>query len=272
MRVVSLLFHDVYRRDPAESGFVSQAANRYKLTVAQFEAQLAGILRVRDDAPVVIDGRDQTPSAAATPFTITVDDGGVSYYTEVADRLEALGWRGHCFVTTDRVGTSGFLSADQVRELDRRGHVIGTHTASHPYRLSTRPEDEIRREWARSRGALEDLLGHRVASGSVPGGYFAPVVARTAAEAGIDLLFTSEPVVAVWTDACTLVGRFAIRDTSAPDAAARFVSRAPWTRLGEWTSWNAKGLVKPLLGNSYVRVANWIASRRTRGLADADRV
>src|SRR4029079_15352068 len=30
MRVISLLFHDVYASEPAESGFISAAANRYK--------------------------------------------------------------------------------------------------------------------------------------------------------------------------------------------------------------------------------------------------
>ena len=31
MRTVSLLFHDVYAADPRESGFASDAADRYKL-------------------------------------------------------------------------------------------------------------------------------------------------------------------------------------------------------------------------------------------------
>jgi hypothetical protein len=33
MRLVSLLFHDVYDADPRESGFASDAADRYKLPV-----------------------------------------------------------------------------------------------------------------------------------------------------------------------------------------------------------------------------------------------
>src|SRR5688572_24007431 len=74
---VSLLFHDVYTSDPRESGFASAAADRYKLSVAAFDAQLEGLASVRD-----------------RPFVITVDDGGVSYYTLLADRLDARGWRG----------------------------------------------------------------------------------------------------------------------------------------------------------------------------------
>ena len=40
MPLVSLLFHDVYRGEPRESGFDSAAADRYKLSVPEFETQL----------------------------------------------------------------------------------------------------------------------------------------------------------------------------------------------------------------------------------------
>src|SRR5204863_2528974 len=101
MRAVSLLFHDVYVRDTCESGFWSSAADRYKLSLADFEAQLAGLAGVRADAPVLASDPWLDGERKARPFLITVDDGGVSYYTIVADRLEALGWRGHCFISTD---------------------------------------------------------------------------------------------------------------------------------------------------------------------------
>ena len=45
MRVVSLLFHDVYASDPRESGFCSPAADRYKLSVRDFVAQLDGLAK-----------------------------------------------------------------------------------------------------------------------------------------------------------------------------------------------------------------------------------
>lgn len=40
MHPVSLLFHDVFVNDASESGFNSPAADRYKLSVDEFEAQL----------------------------------------------------------------------------------------------------------------------------------------------------------------------------------------------------------------------------------------
>jgi peptidoglycan/xylan/chitin deacetylase (PgdA/CDA1 family) len=259
---VSLLFHDVYDRDPGESGFRSAAADRYKLTVAEFDAQLCGVLEARGDAPLL--APDFAVGDAGTmPFSITVDDGGLSYFTVMADRLEMLNWRGHCFVTTDCIGHPGFLTAGQIRELDARGHVIGSHSASHPRRFSACAPDAMRREWTRSRGVLEDTLGHAVTVASVPGGYFSTAVAQSAAECGIRFLFTSEPTTRMHTDGnCVVAGRFTIRAGSRPDMSKRFVSSDPSERLAAWASWNAKKLVKPLFGSTYGRVADWLLVRK----------
>ena len=268
MANVSLLFHDVFVRDPGESGFSSPAADRYKLPVAEFDAQLRGIVEARADAPLLAPSLPLS-DGAAFPFLITVDDGGVSYYTLVADRLERLNWRGHCFVTSDCIGRPGFLTATHLRELDRRGHLIGCHSASHPSRFSACGPDRMRQEWSRSRRVLEDLLGHAVAAASVPGGYFSQLVARTAADSGIRYLFTSEPTTRRHTVAgadpeqrCMVIGRFTIRSGSRPDCSKRVVSPPSPARLAAWATWNAKKLVKPLLGSSYGRVADWILVRK----------
>jgi peptidoglycan/xylan/chitin deacetylase (PgdA/CDA1 family) len=284
-RAISLLFHDVYVADPADSGFVSDAANRYKLSVADFDAQLDAVARVRNDAPLLVDGHggsgargdgssQRSPrgegrggsALAQHPWLVTFDDGGVSYHTLIADRLEARGWRGHCFVSTDFIGRQGFLDAAQIRDLDARGHVIGSHSASHPARFSACAFPHMVREWADSRLRLEDLLGHGVHVASVPGGYFSDVVAQAAREAGLTALFTSEPVTSIDVDAgLTLIGRFTIRDGDAPDAAMRFLTPAAWARSAAWLSWNAKGLVKPLLGPAYSRVADRVCAIRRGG-------
>ncbi|OFW38463.1 MAG: hypothetical protein A3F70_01490 [Acidobacteria bacterium RIFCSPLOWO2_12_FULL_67_14] len=267
MRAVSLLFHDVYVGGPRESGFTSTAADRYKLPLSVFEAQLARLADVCPLPPAlatqVCCGANPSGSTHNRTFLITVDDGGVSYYSLVADRLEALGWRGHCFVTTAMIGQPGFLSAAQIRELDARGHVIGSHSVSHPPRFTACTRDRMRREWCDSRAALEDLLGHEVRVASLPGGYYSPAVAQTAHEAGLAVLFNSEPTTAVRTAATLLVaGRYTIRRGDHVDTARRLVQPTPWTRCAAWAAWNAKAVFKPVFGGSYVRVADWILGAR----------
>ena len=248
MRPVCLLCHDVSESDPRESGFRSPAADRYKLSVPEFEAQLDRLAELRIPDP-----------QSRIPAVLTFDDGGISYYTVIADRLEALGLRAHCFVSTDRIGERGFLTPQQIRELDARGHTIGTHSASHPTRFSALTTSDMRREWSDSRQRLEDIVDHPVTVGSVPGGYFSRAVAEAAAYAGLRTLYTSQPTTTPSLfDDLRVVGRFTIRRGHAPDMAFRFASAPPWARCSAWVGWNAKALVKPVLGASYSRLADWI--------------
>ena len=251
MRSVSLLFHDVFVAHPSESGFRSPAADRYKLSLADFAAQIEPLTRLR-------------AAGCGLPAKLTFDDGGVSYYTLIADHLEAHGWRGLCFVSTDFVGRQGFLQPGEIRDLDARGHTIGSHTASHPPRFSTLPPARIRAEWGDSRKRLEDILGHAVTVASVPGGYFSAEVAQVAADAGIRTLYTSEPTTKI-SEAfgLTIIGRYAIRSGHPADMAQRFALASRWTLCSEWAAWNAKAIVKPILGASYARIADWLLPART---------
>src|SRR5215471_17775111 len=104
----AIMYHDVVEDgDFASSGFPGEGANVYKLRREDFQGHL-----------------DAIAAAGAKDVLLTFDDGGVSFHTPVASLLEAYGWRGHFFVTTDRIGTPGFLSEDQIRDLYRRGHLI----------------------------------------------------------------------------------------------------------------------------------------------------
>lgn len=261
MQLVSLLFHDVYRHSPDESGFRSPGANRYKLTLDALSSQLDGVAAARPDrALLAIELAGVSTTTQRLPFLITVDDGGASYHRLIADRLEERGWRGHAFVSTDFIGAPGFLTASEIRELDQRGHVVGSHSASHPARFSQCHRQHMLREWVTSRNRLEDLLGHLVQTASLPGGYFSPIVAETAAEAGFRVLFTSEPVTRTdRKDACTIVGRFAIRAGADPGLSRKLVEPARWTRSEEWATWQVKGLLKPVLGPLYSRLADRVA-------------
>jgi peptidoglycan/xylan/chitin deacetylase (PgdA/CDA1 family) len=260
MQLVSLLFHDVYRRDPSESGFCSPGADRYKLTVDQLSVQLDGVRSERLDDPVLVTSLLARSAAPSRPVLITVDDGGISYHRDFADQLEARGWRGHAFVSTDVIGQPGFMTVEQLRDLDRRGHVIGSHSASHPSRFSACRRSRMVDEWTRSRRVLEDLLGHQVVVASLPGGYFSAAVAETAAESGVQVLFTSEPVTRTHHEgACLIVGRYAIRAGADPGFSRRLVERSRWTRSEEWASWQVKALLKPVLGPLYSRLADRVA-------------
>lgn len=261
-RALSLLYHDVYAVSPSESGFSERAARHYKLPVRDFECQLDRLAETVDSAPLVtMDEAGET--AGGIPFAITVDDGGLSYHSHVAERLEARGWRGHCFMTTGWISRPGFLDAAKLRELHARGHAIGSHSVSHPRRFAACSWDEMLKEWSESRKALQDILGADVTSASVPGGYFSPRVAYAAEVAGITTLFTSEPETRIrQIGGCRVFGRYTLRDGSPVDLPARLARGELPVLYAEWASWNAKKALKAVLGAGYPRLARLAQTRR----------
>ncbi len=194
-------------------------------------------------------------------WLLTFDDGGASTLEPTADLLEKHGWRGFFFVTTDRIGDSTFLNAGQVRELRRRGHVIGSHSCSHPERMSACSRDRLLDEWRRSREKLEDILGEPVRTASVPGGFYSRTVAETAEKAGYTLLFNSEPTTGVATvGGCLVVGRCTVYRGMSAQAAARLITG----RLARWRqtlAWNVKKVAKVVGGGVYLALRRRLLAR-----------
>src|SRR5437899_2158462 len=101
-RAFSIMYHDVVEEGAWDSsGFPGAAAASYKLTREEFRRHLNAVEKAAEDAntPVVT----RWDSLPAVFFTF--DDGGVSFHDPIADMLEERGWRGHFFITTDRIGT-----------------------------------------------------------------------------------------------------------------------------------------------------------------------
>jgi peptidoglycan/xylan/chitin deacetylase (PgdA/CDA1 family) len=248
------MYHDVVPPGGwASSGFPGAGADIYKLERDDFARHLAAIRAARPNAPPAL-ASDPSPSASACPLYLTFDDGGSSALTEIAPLLEQYGWRGHFFVTTGRIGAPGFLTAAGIRELDR-GHTIGSHSCSHPPRISACSWDEIRREWTESVRVLAELLGKPIPTASVPGGFFSRRVAEAAALAGIEILFTSEPTTRIATlDHCRILGRYGIWRGMPPAVSGQIAAgrRAPRWKQTAW--WKCKKAAKALGGAAYLKL------------------
>lgn len=256
------MYHDVAPATAhAESGFDWPDAALYKLDVAQFSAHLQALNDTLGERPHLVHELS-APDATRQPWLITFDDGGVSAYTEIAGRLEALGWRGHFFVTTGYIGQHGFLQPAQIRELHARGHVIGSHSHTHPLRMAQCSRAQMQTEWRTSVTRLSDLLGEAVTVASVPGGLYARPVAETAAEAGIRTLFTSEPTARCHTiNGCLVFGRYSVQRWTPPQNAAEMARGARLPRWRQAALWNLKKAVKRAGGTLYLRVRQTLADR-----------
>lgn len=253
MRCVTLLYHDVVgENDWESSGFTGPGTTRYKLRRDEFERHLAALASARASGPVLA---SEIPYNSF-PFLLTFDDGGESAYSCIAELLDGLQWKGHFFITAGRIGTKGFVNAEQIRSMRARGHVIGSHSFSHPTRMANCTTSELNKEWTKSVGMLSEILGESVNTASVPGGFYSRHVAETASAAGVRVLFNSEPTIRLrQVDGCRVVGRFGILQGLPPSTSAALVSRHSRCRSQQWLYWNFKKLLKRA-GGRY-----WIAAR-----------
>ena len=261
MRLITLMYHDVEETGRgAASGFRGPGAARYKLTPRAFRQHLDTLASVLPAPPGIAVKFLANPQAAGV--LLTFDDGGCSSRAPIADLLEERGWRGHFLVTTDFINSAGFLSAEQIRLLHRRGHVIGSHSCSHPQHMAHCPWEQLVSEWARSCAILRDIVGEPATVASVPGGSYSRRVAEAAALAGIRVLFTSEPTTRIrQVNHCWVVGRYTIyAGTTAPSVTA-LVSRQPWRRLSQMLAWNVKKLAKAVGGRGYLALRQRLLAR-----------
>lgn len=256
MKALSLGYHDVTEEGVAPETARRSGAAHYGLGRARFREHLEAMRRAGCQVSTVAE-----PSGS--PLFLTFDDGGAGADTVVADELERMGWRGHFFITSDWIGCPGFLDVRSIRDLYSRGHVIGSHTRSHPARMANLGWGEMISEWKDSRSVLEDIVGEAVTSASVAAGYYSREVGRAAAACGIRYLFNSEPTRAVAeVDGCLVFGRFAIlASTSAPQAMALACGKRS-ARYRQGISWRAKKLMKTIAGERYLDIRRAILSRR----------
>jgi hypothetical protein len=261
MQAISLGYHDIVDEGHRPPNDGSRHSGRYKLGQEHFCAHLDSIWRGCDHSSVrVIDRARQWQ--AETPLFLTFDDGAVSSYTIVAGELEKRGWRGHFFITTDWIGRPGFLKPQQIRELHARGHVIGSHSCSHPARMSKLSWQELLREWKESCAILSDILQESVVTASVADGFYSRKVGMAAAAAGIQVLFTSEPRAKVSVvNGCFVLGRYSIQSQTPPSVSGAIAARNRWQRLRQAILWQAKKPVKALAGESYFTIRRLLLSR-----------
>jgi len=250
------------------SGFQSADADLYKLDCGEFRRHLMAMAESHRGplatAPELL-GHSPVHSPEGCPVLLTFDDGGASALLYVADMLDEFGWKAHFLVTAGRIGTPGFLNPSQIREMRQRGHIIGSHSYSHPTRMANCSTAQLDEEWQRSVVSLREILGEPIQVASVPGGYYSRKVAVTAGRAGIKLLFNSEPVTRSQTvEGCLVLGRFGAQRSTPPSWSANIVGDRGQARNREYLFWNAKKLAKAVLGTAWLRARLFLLARRAQ--------
>jgi peptidoglycan/xylan/chitin deacetylase (PgdA/CDA1 family)/glycosyltransferase involved in cell wall biosynthesis len=166
------------------------------VTAEQFSNQLHS-LRQRGFETITFGDYDRflqgQGSLPQKPVVLTFDDGYEDNYTIARPILREFGCRAVFFVVTDKKRRRNFwdsgepeaklLSSTQLRELNRSGMEIGSHTVTHP-RLPQTAEKIVRRELRESKDSLEQILESEVISFAYPYGALQPAIKSLVEEAG----------------------------------------------------------------------------------------
>jgi peptidoglycan/xylan/chitin deacetylase (PgdA/CDA1 family) len=233
--LASFGFHEV-TDDPSTTGFQRSAALPFKHTTRAFAQHLAAIAAA-DRLPELAPALDF--AQPGRHLLLTFDDGGKSALY-VSDELSRRGWKGHFFIVTSLIGSRTFLNGNEIRSLRSAGHVVGSHSHTHPDIFRDQTPVQMAAEWRTSCDILSELLGEPCPVASVPGGDISRAVLHSAAGAGLRFLFTSEP----WTRprpvaGCWVLGRFGAKATT---------SAARMEELARFHGWGRALLVRRLKG------------------------
>lgn len=163
------------------------------ISIEQFEAHLAHlaggnytVLKL-DDIIMRLRAGELLPDRTVA---ITIDDAYLSVYTEAWPRLTEAGFPFTLFVASSPIDRklSGYMSWEQIRELQSSGVTIGsqTHTHPHMHRLS---DEEVRAEISTSNGRFIEELGLRPELFAYPYGEYSQFVIDAVKNAGFRAAF-----------------------------------------------------------------------------------
>lgn len=158
---VVLVYHQVATDTPPSTSVTPQ---RFRRQLDHLDDNGFHVLALEQILDRLESGRELPPDTIA----LTFDDGYESVYTKAFPMLRKRGWPFTVFVTSDYVGSNGYLDWPQLREMAAAGADIGNHTRSHPYWVRKhRGED---RDTRRRRIRAEILDAQRRIERQIPDG------------------------------------------------------------------------------------------------------
>ncbi len=154
----------MYHEVPRDSRDVPYFAVPRKRFAAQLDRLAAAGKR-----GVTLEAILNAPTPPRNLVAVTLDDGHATHFTEAFPELARRGMTATFFVITARVGTPGYVTWAQLRELTAAGMSVQSHTHGHRF-LSELPETAVIDELCASRALLDAELGQRTTTIALPGG------------------------------------------------------------------------------------------------------
>ncbi|MBO5911563.1 MAG: polysaccharide deacetylase family protein [Elusimicrobiaceae bacterium] len=195
---VALMYHHIgILQDPQAEQFP------FTVTPEMFEKQLLFLKQNGYEIATehdIVHAFETGHTHLAKPVLLTFDDGYADNYTALFPLLQKYQAHALIFLITDKIGTPGYLTWEQVKQMHQSGLVsFGSHTSSHR-RLRSLPDEEIVQEITQSKQILEEKLGTPVVSFCYPfgAGGFDKRVRPQVFKAGYVLDFSTKKGINPW--------------------------------------------------------------------------
>jgi peptidoglycan/xylan/chitin deacetylase (PgdA/CDA1 family) len=243
MKQITLMYHDIISDQTEKSGFRDIGSYTYKIATSDFESQVKIIAECFLKSPNY-----------KYQIQLTFDDGGISFYKTIAPILEKYNLKGCFFIPTAYIGQPGFLTEKQIVELDQRGHSIGTHSHTHPMKISALPPESLENEWLESIRILKEILPvNHITSASIPGGNFSSQSRDVLFKNGIKYIFTSKPGFKIvnFGENQFIIGRFAIKSGMSINQLINILNNKSSRVAILMIKWKLLGILKNILGTNY---------------------
>lgn len=242
-----LMYHQVLPTEPPPG-----ASGYFAVSRAQFAAQLDHLTSLGFRGASL----EEAAAAAETgTVAITFDDGDWTSYAVAFPELVARGMTATFFVITSKIGSPGFASWDELREMTRAGMSVQSHTHSHPF-LSSIGADAMMFELRESKRLLDGALQQDTVGISLPNGDHPRGGALTAARsAGYQWVATSGWGPNTGDIRERLVRRYTVRRATTISAFDRLVRARPSVMSLEGMRLAILHELRALLGPS--RYARW---------------
>jgi peptidoglycan/xylan/chitin deacetylase (PgdA/CDA1 family) len=181
-RTVALMYHAL--GTGAEVG----ADPHYTVTMPAFLEQMALCARIGHAAISARAWLEGRPGVI-----VTFDDGHETNHRLAFPALRAAGSSADFFVNPAQVGTPGFASWADLREMAEGGMSIQSHGLDHRHYLTDLSPGQLREELRGARQEIEDHVGQPVTLLAPPGGRCPPRLSDVAREVGYTHVLCSRP-------------------------------------------------------------------------------
>jgi len=145
---------------------------------------------------------------------LTFDDGYLDNYTTAFPLLEKYNAKATIFIIEDKIGTDGYLSEEQIKEMADSGRVhFGCHTKTHS-EIPSLKEDTLRKEIVSCKERIEEITGKPCNAFAYPGGKYSKE-SVSVIEDYFDSAYTTEGGPSKWPTNSLIPRVYAARGDSA---------------------------------------------------------